>query len=149
MMALSVGNSGLALALLCYIQRILRHEAVKGSALNFGCYTSFISQCYMSCRQSRDLQSMLHHEAAGPSTRPISLGGPFAHTGRLTGTQWELSLLANHYHPLISAACSQIAAGAPADCLPSCTPGNLTQLVQCFSTALGSFQPPPRESCLS
>lgn len=62
-----------------------------------------------------------------------------AQAGALATPLWELSLLAQHYHPHVAAACGQLAAGS-GQLLCS---GSAAAFAASLCTATGAFHPPP------
>lgn len=63
--------------------------------------------------------------------------------GALAAPVWELSLLAQHYHPQVSAAAAQLAAGSPSGLLPLA--GSAAAFAAAYSTTTGGFNPPPKQ----
>lgn len=136
----AAGDTGVAMGLVCILQRIMRRQP--------------------------KLRNMLENEAGGPSGykafRP-QLPDP-AEAGALSVPLWELSVLAKHYHPHISQAARDIsvmnvaaahaAAGRSAGSgggggnvggsavLPLGT--TAVELSAKYSTAKGGFRPPPK-----
>jgi nucleolar complex protein 3 len=135
--AVAAGDTGVAMGLVCVLQRIMRRQP--------------------------KLRNMLENEAGGPSGykayRP-QLSDP-AEAGALSVPLWELSVLAKHYHPHISQAARDIsvmnvaAAHAAAGRNPG-SGGNVggsavlplgttaVELSAQYSTAKGGFKPPPK-----
>jgi len=136
----AAGDTGISMGLVCVLQRIMRRQP--------------------------KLRNMLENEAGGPSGykayRP-QLSDP-AEAGALSVPLWELSVLANHYHPHISQAAKDISvmnvaaahaaagrnsgsgggggnAGGSA-VLPLGT--TAVELSAQYSTAKGGFRPPPK-----
>ncbi len=135
----AAGDTGIAMGLVCVLQRIMRRQP--------------------------KLRNMLENEAGGPSgykTYRPDLSDP-AEAGALSVPLWELSILAKHYHPHISQAAKDIsvmnvaAAHAAAGrsgggggggnvggsaVLPLGT--TAVELSAQYSTAKGGFRPPPK-----
>ncbi len=134
----AAGDTGVAMGLICVLQRIMRRQP--------------------------KLRNMLENEAGGPSGykayRP-HLPDP-AEAGALSVPLWELSVLAKHYHPHISQAARDIsvmnvaAAHAAAGRSGGSGGGNVggssvlplgttaVELSAQYSTVKGGFRPPPK-----
>lgn len=110
----AAGDSGLAMGLLCLLQRMLR--------------------------RSRRLQTMLQHEAGGSAAQRYMPDATDPGEARaLTAPLWELSLLARHYHPHVAAASKHLAAGGPSSLLPAY--GAVAGFSASYSTCTGGFRP--------
>ena len=135
-----------------------RAAGTAGAAGDSGTVMGLICVLHRMMRRQPKLRGMLDNEAGGPQgykSYRADLEDP-AEAGALSSPLWELSVLANHYHPHVAQAARDISgmnvaaataaagrggSGGGSSVLPLGT--TAVELAARYSTVKGGFRPPP------